>query len=117
MTADYQDISDRLARLEERVEGMRTSTDVAKDEIDRRLDDMNELRRQIEAERGRYIDVDRYDERHEELQKQLNRMENRVAAMEGGNVIKAGTIGWGLAGLGVLVTVVAILVNVLTSGV
>jgi hypothetical protein len=47
----------------------------------------------------------------------LNRMENRVAAMEGGNVIKAGTIGWGLAGLGVLVMVVAILVNVLTSGV
>jgi hypothetical protein len=115
MTTQDNEMLVRLARLEERVEGMRISTQVAKEEIDRRLDEMNMLRRQIESERGAYVDIARYEERHEDLGNRLTSLENRVAVMEGGNTIKAGTISWGIAGLGVVITVVVIIVNVLTG--
>lgn len=40
---------------------------VARGEVDRRLDDMNDLRRQIEAERGKYLLRDLYDKEHDAM--------------------------------------------------
>lgn len=111
------DIESRLARLEERVDGILTSTSVAKTEVDRRLDEMNELRRQIEKERGRYLEVDRYDERHEDIQNLVNSLDRRLSTIEGGSQIKATTIGWGIAAMGVALTVIVVVVNVLTGNI
>jgi hypothetical protein len=109
-------IESRLARLEERIEGMRNATNVAKREVDRRLNEMNQLRKQIESERGRFVEREYYDQAHKNLETQVNSLDRRVSAMEGGNQIKASTIGWGLAAAGVFVTVVVVVVNLLTAG-
>ena len=87
--------------------------EIAKGEVDRRLDQMNELRDQIDAERGRYLSVERYEDRHRELERTISAHESRLSNLEGGNQIKASTVTWVLAVLGLFVTVVVIGVNAL----
>jgi hypothetical protein len=60
---------------------------LAKAEIDRRLEGMNELRAQITDERGRYVLRDMYDEQHAQLRDnvdaRLKALENIKSNMEG----------------------------------
>ncbi len=138
-----EDNDERLARLEEAVRRTDDATRIAKTEVDRRLGDMNQLREQINRERGTYVDKDSYEKRHEEIRERLDRIqlnvsdyvqkgfydehheeirrrlgevENRLATIEGGNLVKASQIGWLLAGLGLVITIVVVVVNLLVSG-
>ena len=45
---------------------------LASRDINRRLDDMNELRRQIESERGKYLPREMYDREHDEMRNTVN---------------------------------------------
>lgn len=56
-----------VARLEERMISNNKSIDLAKVEVDRRLIEMNELRKQIESERRVYLTRIEYDAKHEAL--------------------------------------------------
>jgi hypothetical protein len=107
--------NERVTRLEERLQAALDATTVAKHEVDRRLDEMNLLRHQIESERGAYVTVVRYEERHEDLARRVSDTENRISAIEGGNLMKTATIGWLLAALGVFVTLVIVIVNIVTG--
>lgn len=49
---------------------------IAAQNVDKRLDGMNELRRQIEVERGDYVTRVLYDERHESLEQRINKLES-----------------------------------------
>lgn len=57
-----------LAKHEFDDEAIRT----AREAIDRRLDEMNELRSQINSERGNYVQRDFYDEKHNSLKDTLD---------------------------------------------
>lgn len=50
---------------------MQTAIGVAKAVVDTRLEGMNLLREQINQERGRYVEREMYDQRHEELRQLL----------------------------------------------
>jgi len=80
---------------------------IAKAEVDRRLDAMNELRDQIDSERGRYVEREMYDQRHQDLERRVGGVEGRLSNIEGGIQIRAATIGWGLAALAVLIAAIA----------
>lgn len=108
--------------VERILEEKERATQIAKGEVDRRLDEMNELRRQIETERGQFVTRELYDERHAELENKVEiQRENlsgygaRLSRMEGGTQVKASTIGLGLTGLGVFLGVVVVVVNLLTG--
>lgn len=111
--------------FEARLTALEQSIEVAKQANDRRLDDMNKLREQINEERGHYVSRDLYDQRHEELIKRLNAhegeadkrfaaIESRVSSAEGAYRVKASTIGWLIAGMGVLITILVVIGNLLS---
>jgi hypothetical protein len=50
-----EEIREKIIRLEERLTASDLAIKIAREEIDRRLSDMNELRSQINSERGIYI--------------------------------------------------------------
>jgi hypothetical protein len=107
--------NERVARLEERLQAMLDATAIAKIEVDRRLDEMNALRHQIEGERGQFVGATRYEERHEELTRRIAQTENRLSSIEGGNLIKTASIGWILTGFGLLIAAVVVIVNIITT--
>lgn len=98
------------------LEGRDKANALALRELERRLDEMNELRRQITAERGIYLTREMYDQKHDELEGLVAEVSGRLAVIEGGNIVKAGTITWALAGLGIVITIVVVLINLATSG-
>lgn len=90
----------------------------AKAAVDIRLESMNELREQINAERGRYETKDasemlrlRADERNQRFQERMNLMEQELTSMlarhEGS---RATTVMW-IAGIGVFFTLVQIVLR------
>lgn len=97
-------------------EGRDKANIVALRELERRLDEMNELRRQITAERGIYMTREMYDQKHDELEHLVGQLTAKVSTIEGGNIVKASTITWALASLGLAITVVVVLINLITSG-
>ena len=118
--------SPEIRRLEEKIEALDRlfterftlrdeAIEIAREDVERRLDGMNEVREQISSERGRYLTREMYDERHQVLTDLVGSLENRVSAIEGGSLIKAATIGWLLAGMGLLITIVVVVVNVVTA--
>lgn len=75
-------IDSRVSDLKELVQAcfdaLALALNVAKGEIDRRLEGMNELREQITSERGTYVT-------REVLDQKLSAIEGRVARVEFGN--------------------------------
>jgi len=90
----------------------------AKAAVDIRLESMNELREQINSERGRYETKDaadmarlRTDERGQRFQERMNIMEQDITAMKGRHEgSRTATIMW-IAGVGVFFTLVQILLK------
>lgn len=103
--------------FERRFKEVEEKTELARREVDRRMEGMNELRAQIEQERGQYMTRELYDQRHEALVGRVGRLDNRLATLEGGTQIRAATVGWLIAGLGLILTVVIVVVNVLTGNI
>jgi hypothetical protein len=72
---------------------------VARTEIDRRLETMNDLRAQINSERGMFTSRELHDRDHRALELRLNDAEGRISKSEGNS--KA-TMLW----MGAVITVV-----------
>lgn len=51
---------------------------VAASNVDRRLTEMNELRRQIESERGLFLTVDSYEQQHSALEDHVQALDDKV---------------------------------------
>ena len=60
---------------------------LAREDVNRRLDGMNELREQINRERGQFLSRDLYDREHarlsEEMDRRLKVLENRESNLQG----------------------------------
>lgn len=88
---------------------------IASIEINRRLDDMNELRRQIEQERGRYLQRDLYDKEHTALREtmfskldaQRDTMDARLKSLEGTKSNLEGRL-WAI---GAMISAVVVAIN------
>lgn len=83
---------ERLASLESSVSSVDKARILASDVIDRRLDGMNELRRQIDKERGSYITRETYE-------KDFNAAKDRIILLEKSNVGLFATVS-AYAGMG-----------------
>jgi uncharacterized protein (DUF3084 family) len=59
-----------------------TRTEGIRLDLEKRLDEMNQLRRQIEQERALYVDRDRLDQTVKSLDTRLDEMNNRIANTE-----------------------------------
>ena len=83
--------------------------EVARAEIERRLEGMNELRAQITSERGNYIARAEFEAKHEQITQRLGSLETLQAG-----VLSRLTVVAALAGVAVsvIVSVVLKLVNV-----
>ena len=79
--------------LQESREAMASALQVASDNIDRRLDEMNELRAQINTERGAYLTRLEYDAKHEQLVTRVQAMETTLAGLTGRITILAALAG------------------------
>ncbi len=115
--------NERMARLEEQikaidrlmVEKLRGVADLAEKH--------NDLIRQMQEKDKTYLNKEEYSIRHENLarlgdvtKEELRNLESRVATIEGGNLVRASTAVVAIGALGLFLTVVVILVNLLTSG-
>lgn len=117
MTRDEAELlGQRIDALKELVEAWRQGDHLAlshaQTELERRLEEMNQFRAQIDRERRDYISREVYDQRHSELDRQIRLLENRVnsAAGEGQGVrLSARTFGLTVAAVaGIIGIVVAV---------
>lgn len=74
---------------------LKEAIDVAYQVLSTRLETMNEFRAQITSERGTYVTKAVYEERHENLKTQLNKLEIKNSNLDG----KLWMLGAGLTGL------------------
>jgi hypothetical protein len=88
---------------------------------------IGEERAEVARERSNFLNVDDYERRHQDLikvsearyasmTKDIRDLSERLKEMEGGNIVKSSTITWALGGLGVVVTIIVVLANLITSG-
>jgi len=104
----------QVARLEERHSADRESLVIARREIERRLSGMNELREQINSERGRFVERDRFEERVSLLVEALAQLDRRTTAIEEGEKGNRRTTA-ALVGIAtVFIAIVSVVANVLT---
>lgn len=71
----------------------------------------NELREQIASERGSYLTVDSYDERHDELIRRLTFLEKALAEGGGRRAFISSTWGFVAGAVGVAAAIAAIVTN------
>lgn len=69
--------------IDERFVGLDKANTLAFKEMERRLEQMNELRAQISEERGRYLSVDQYESKHEDLVRRVGVLERAIAQGHG----------------------------------
>lgn len=92
-----EEIGITIARMDEKFSSSERALLVAKSEIDRRLNDMNELRAQIASERGEFVRREKFDADHDTLVIAISNLQK---------------FQWGMLGaLGVLQFVIGILLH------
>jgi hypothetical protein len=82
---------------------------LAREDVNRRLGEMNQLREQITTERGAYPTRVEYDAKHDQLVQRVQTIETQFAALTGRLTVMAALAG---VAVSVIVTVVLKLVNV-----
>ncbi len=100
---------------EDRHEAEARAVALASKDINRRLDEMNELRRQIENERGRYLPRDLYDKEHDALRETMNvrydtlrdNLDIRLKTLENSKSNLEGRL-WAI---GAMISVIVIVIN------
>lgn len=76
-----------IARIEERLSAAQAALVVAKIEIDRRLEGMNELRAQIDKERGTFLLRAEYEAKEESIKSQLATLQRFQYMLVGGLLV------------------------------
>ena len=106
LAQEVKDVAQEVKHLKELMELRFSNLDeaisVARERVDDRLEGMNELREQIQNERGQYLTRDSYDREHKAL-------EIRVGALELQNSKWTGSLWM----LGAALSAVVVIVNVL----
>lgn len=100
MSDDSQDI--KLARLEERYKAQHEALAIARDEMNRRLENMNEFRAQILQERGEFVRKDWFEKVHQDSLNDINEQKNWQSNMNGR-----------LWMLGAILTIAVVIINIL----
>ncbi len=72
------------SKLEERLAGNDKALEIAKQEVDRRLLGMNELREQISIERNQYLSRLEFESKHQALIDQVNALQKFQWLLVGG---------------------------------
>jgi uncharacterized protein YPO0396 len=77
---------------QQRFDDREDAISLARQEIDRRLSDMNELRKQIESERGSFIHRDIFDRMHGLLETRVHALEMYKSNMDGRFIMLGGML-------------------------
>ena len=104
----------RITRIEERMRGEAMARIIAIREIDRRLEGMNELRNQINSERGHFVEREMYDERYTILTADLSNIHAEVTTLKATILAGKRAAGVMVAGATLVLGLVSIIANVLT---
>ena len=68
--------------IESRLSSLEKATEVAKREMDRRLDGMNEFREQLRKQEGTFITKEFFDSKHDSIQIQVDELRLARAAVD-----------------------------------
>lgn len=79
---DYAISGERESRREQLAQ-MRLAVDLARDEVNRRLGEMNELRAQINKERADFLGREVFETNRDALEKRIREMENFKSNIDG----------------------------------
>jgi hypothetical protein len=91
----YESVVTQMARLEERILAANEALRLARDEIDRRLEGMNELRDQIARERGDYLSRQEYASEYKALITELASIQKFMWMIAGGlAIVEVGLHFW-----------------------
>jgi len=90
---DVYHLAIAVARLEEKNAAASKAIEVAKEEIDRRLLEMNQLRHQISEERGHYVLRLEFDTKHDTLNRAVSNLQRFQWGMIGGLAVFQVLIG------------------------
>lgn len=68
--------------LEARMEAMEEALDLARTELERRLNGLNELRQEVTNDRTQFVKVDVYNPAHEEMRRQRNADAEKLVVLQ-----------------------------------
>jgi hypothetical protein len=86
-SSERRSMDSRVSRIEEKLKSSETALFLARDDVNRRLDEMNELRDQITKERGFYISRVEYESKHESTASALSGLQKFQWATTGGLLV------------------------------
>jgi hypothetical protein len=69
--------------LEARIEGQEAALKLAREELERRLDGLNELRKEVTNDRSQFVKVEVYGPAHEDVRRQRNADNEKVIVLTG----------------------------------
>jgi hypothetical protein len=95
--------------FESRLTSLEKATEVAKKEMDRRLDSMNEFREQLRKQEGTFLTKENYEPRHEALAQQIKELQLDRARVEGKASITSVYISYALSIISILLALAKIL--------
>jgi hypothetical protein len=106
IAANDRRYTERAAAMDEAIERART-------EVDRRLEDLNNLRRQVTDDRGQFLRAETYQAQHSNLEAIVADLGDRVSALEGSRGGANQT--WSLVGVGFagVIAIVAVVVAII----
>lgn len=104
-------LTERDQRYQERFEAQERALESARDATDKRLEAMNEFRAQLGDYQNRLITRAEYSTAHSTLVDRIDDLSGRLAKFEGTSNGMRGLWGYLVAGAGVVVAVVAIILK------
>ena len=81
--SEYKDVVSLKEHLEVRITALEKATQVAKTEMDRRLEGMNEFRSQLDKQTRTFVDKEYFNHCNESLDRRIKDLEVHKGKMEG----------------------------------
>jgi hypothetical protein len=108
---EYFDV--KISNLDKSIEvtriALEKSTELLRLGIEKRMDAMNEFRKSLEDQTNKYLTIDSYEGRHVGLQKQVDELRILAAESRGKASQSSVLIAWGVAGIGIIISVIALI--------
>jgi septal ring factor EnvC (AmiA/AmiB activator) len=86
-SSERRSMDSRVSRIEEKLKASETALFLARDDVNRRLDEMNALRDQITNERGVYLTRVEYESKQEAMANALSNLQKFQWAATGGLLV------------------------------
>lgn len=90
-------LREKICRLEQRMDAMDEALELATREKDRRLGELNNLRREVMSDRSQFVRSDVYGPRHDQLDAQLATIDKRLTTVETRSAVISAAIGLAVA--------------------